>query len=67
MISEGTPDEKPKTTTQVHSDKDGKSAPQAEVPMSATQKLTAKTTPKVSVKKIDAGKTTPAEDAKIKV
>lgn len=61
MILEGAPDEKPKTTIQVHTDKDGKSAPQAEVLTSAMQKMAVKTTPKVTAKNIDAGETTPAD------
>ena len=46
--------------------KDGKLASQAEIITSAMQKTTVKTTPKAAAKKIDAGETTPAEEAMIR-
>lgn len=64
ITTEGTPDLKPKSTTQASRAGDGKAAQSAEVLNSAMQK-TVKTTPEVTVKEVDADKATPAEKAKL--
>lgn len=64
ITTEGTPDVKPKTTTQASRAGDGKASQPAEVLNSAMQN-TVKTTPEIKVKEVDADMATPAEKAKL--
>lgn len=64
ITTEGTPDVKPKTTTQASRAGDGKAAQSAEVLKSAVRR-TNKATSEVMVKDVDADKSTPAEMAKL--
>ena len=64
ITTKGTPDVKPKTSTQASRDGDGKAVQSAEV-LNSAMRRTNKATLEVIVKEVDADKSTPAEKAKL--